>query len=353
MFIRAPPRPWSRQIIRSPQLRPEWTNLPPEIFTYIVDCVAARGKEGHATLSALSRVSKSMQVEAERALYHTLYLHPLKAHLLCKTITRHRRLWRLVRKCELVLMLGIDDYTLPGQKSLSRLSEKLLDVVRFFERLQDLCVQTSPGPRAASKTKMEIGQALSSGVFRLTTFRCGDPFDSEMQRFLVGHPTIKELYVAASRISYTLPFRPVRPRTPEIHRPTMKPAPEALQNLETLHVSTARAAELLLAKRPVVQLEISRWDEPCCAYKRAAKLARSTGPLRSLLVRTSFELEAEDVKAFATCLPNLTFLGECVFVDKVSSRLFSTHLERSDGCFDFFAWRCVCAYLRIVREHRT
>lgn len=321
--IRLSPRPWSRRLIRDPQLHLEWAHLPVELYGRIVNFVASKGREGHDTLAILSRVSKSMQVEAERALYHTVSLHPIKTRSLCRTILRHQRLWCLVKKCEVFLMLGMTEYRLPDENLHVRLSQNLLASVRQLGRLRDLEVQCLPG-----STNFKIGAALCSGTFHLKTFRCSDPFDPDLQAFFAFHPTIEELYVTASRINSGRSLKHTQQKS-GLQCPTSKPIPEALPSLATLHALTARAAELLVVSRPVSRLDIARWDESCCLSKLTNRLARSTGPLRYLLVRSGFKLDANDVKTLADRLPELRFLGECVFVDKVGSSRFSSFV-RSD-----------------------
>lgn len=321
--IRLSPRPWSRRVIRDPQLHLEWAHLPVELYGRIVSFVASKGREGHNTLAILSRVSKSMQVEAERALYQTVSLHPIKTRSLCRTILRHQRLWCLVKKCEVFLMLGMTEYRLPDENLHVRLSQNLLASVRQFGRLRDLEVQCLPG-----STNFKIGAALCSGTFHLKTFRCSDPFDPDLQAFFAFHPTIEELYVTASRINSGRSLKHTQQKS-GLQCPTSKPIPEALPSLATLHALTARAAELLVVSRPVSRLDIARWDESCCLSKLTNRLARSTGPLRYLLVRSGFKLDANDVKTLADRLPELRFLGECVFVDKVGSSHISSFV-RSD-----------------------
>lgn len=285
--------------MRSTRRRSSWPNLPAELYRPIIEFVTDKD-----TLARLALVCRATQTEAERILYASIVLHPTETPRLCASILSHSRLPRLVKKCELFLQLKVraEWAAYPDQHDLVRASRALLARLSRFTRLEELHVQS-----LVQAVESDLGKALVACNLRLRAFRCSCPLDGDMLAFVASQRDLREVFILSSRVK----------STHVDNRVTTAAAP-TLRYLESLRVLTPQAAQVLIPDRPVTRVEILVWNESCVA-KVVSSLARSSGPVRSLLVSQGFKLAAEELKQLAQHMPHLRYLGECLLTDAVSS----------------------------------
>lgn len=288
-----------------PQINSKWSHVPVELYASIVQHIWDK-----KTLATLARVSRAMQDVAEHELYHSILLHPIETPALCKCIMTCRRLWSMIRKCDVFIQLQYSNNGLPNEKQIICTSRRLLACLRYFCRLNDLHIQS-----ILKGTRLALESSLNDCQFGLRTFHCCDPFDVDIQNFLLTQPNIEELVVPSSQFNSQYQCR----RGEKLITPNKATLPgQCLQKLTTIRVLTPSVLELLVSGRPITRVEVLFWDGNNIE-KMIANLALSTKPIKSLQVLNGLVTGASELKYIGEQLPELVYLGECLFVDKVGA----------------------------------
>lgn len=245
--------------------------LPVELYRQIIQYITS-----NHDICSLARVSRAFQVEAERVLYHTLYLrHHIKTIWRCESLASQPRIALYVRKLSIIL----DQYT-P--------LEPIARALRACSNLRHLCLRG-----AAWSDYSKVLDAVTSTDIQ--EFTCHARGEAGLVRFLERQPNLKELDFEAHGFDLeNLSYR-------------------AARKLTTFTGWLATAATVVPG-RPVKQLTLTSdmtWDATVRAVRRLSEAQEDVtvldirmGVLRNPMPWTILE-------SVFTSLRGLRFLGVC------------------------------------------
>lgn len=258
------------QLLGEERQRPRPT-LPVELYRMIIQYLNSQHD-----LCTLARVSRAFQVEAERVLYHSVYLHhTIKTLWRCESLANQPRLALNVRK----LSINVDQYS--PFDSIAR-------ALNCCSRLRSL---TLKGALWSDYSKV-LDAVISTEI---REFACNTRGEAGVLRFLERQPDLVEVEFEA----HAFDFEDV--------------SPNAIRNLHSFtgHLTTAAA---LVPGRPVRRLIVTS-DMACDAMMRAVnRLSQGQGDLLALDLRTGVLREPIPwtiLESIFTSLRELRFLGIC------------------------------------------